>query len=190
MTVAIGVAWAIAWLSQLPIGSGTSDSGMLRLGWRARPERIETCQSVDDQALASVPRHMRQPVICEGENASYRLEVAVDGQAAAERIVEAGGLRRDRPLYVFLEVPVPAGEVDVAVRFTRVEPADDDPDAGAADEDRDGPDDSRAAMARRDQLMEAVPPRLEYERRLRFAPRQVRVITYDPRRRELVEIVH
>jgi hypothetical protein len=175
IVAAIGAAWAITWLSQVPIGSAALDGGILRLAWRARPERIETCQPVGDEALASVPQHMRQSVICEGTNASYRLQVTLDGQAAAERLVEAGGLRHDRPLYVFLEVEVPSGEVDVAVRFTRVEPDADD----AA---RDG------AAASRDRLLEAVPPVLVYERRLRFEPRQVRVVTYDPGRSELVEI--
>jgi hypothetical protein len=167
-------ALGLAWLSQVPVASNTSDHALLRLAWRARPERIEHCVTQSPEALAALPPHMRQTTICEGINASYRLEVRRNGVLVAEQLVEPGGLRRDRPLYVFRELPMPAGEATISVTFVRVEASepDDDDDDGEA----------------RDTLREAVPASLAWERQLSFAPRQVRVVSYDPERRELIEV--
>lgn len=43
--------------------------------------------------VTTLPPHMRQTTICEGINASYRLEVRHGGETVAERLVEPGGLR-------------------------------------------------------------------------------------------------
>lgn len=176
---AFGVAAAVAsvfgltWLSHVPVASDTSDHALLRLAWRARPERIEHCVTPSAEALAALPPHMRQTTVCEGINASYRLEVRRDGLLVAEQHVEPGGLRRDRPLYVFRELTMPAGEATIRVTFVRVEAGDPNDDAGGK---------------ARDTLREAVPASLEWEQRLSLAPRQVRVVSYDPERRELFEV--
>jgi hypothetical protein len=189
LVVAMAAALGLTWLSHAPIGSGQPADGTLRLAWRARPERIETCQAQDSEALSALPAHMRQAVICEGENASYRLEVRADRQVIAERIVRPGGLRRDRPLYVLLELPMATGERDIRVELTRIEPPD-PTSAAVAHDGTDGaaPADAMTEALRRGELSEALPPSLAYERRLHFAPRQVRLITYDPERRALVEV--
>jgi hypothetical protein len=158
----------MSWLSQVPIAQPGADGAELRLAWRARPERIEQCEEQSAEALAALPAHMRRPVLCEGFAASYRLEVRHNGQVLAEQHVQPGGFRRDRPLYVFRELAVPAGEADVMIRFVRVEQGTVNVEAG--------------------DLTEAVPPALLYERRLHFAPGRVRLISYDPARRELFEV--
>lgn len=175
LAVAATAALGIAWLSQVPFSSVASDQALLRLAWRARPERIEHCVTQSPEALAALPPHMRQTTICEGVSASYRLEVRRDDALVAGQVVEPGGLRRDRPLYVFLEVPVPAGDANLSIRFVRVEET-----SGDGDDDEDSEN--------RDALREAVPSSLHWEERLHFAPRQVRVISYAPERRELFEV--
>jgi hypothetical protein len=184
LAVAVVVAFALAWLSQAPVESGQSEDGTLRLAWRARPERIEVCQQQDSESLAALPQHMRQAVICEGESASYQLHVWANGRLLAERIVEPGGLRRDRPLYVFLELPMAPGEADVRVRLSRIDPPGQTSPAGTGG---DGADAS-STRERRGELSEALPPLLAYEQRLHFAPRQVHLITYAPERRALIEV--
>jgi hypothetical protein len=175
LVAAVAATLGLTWLSQVPIGSGQSADGTLRLAWRARPERIETCQEQDSEALAALPAHMRQAVICEGRNASYRLEVWIDGQIIADQSVRPGGLRGDRPVYVLLELPMAADEeAHVRVSLVRIESSP--------------PTDATTEEHRRGELNEALPPSLVYERRLHFAPRQVRLITYDPERRELAEV--
>ncbi len=175
LAAAAAGAFGIAWLSQMPITSITSDQALIRLAWRARPERIEHCVAQSPEALAALPPHMRQTTICEGINASYRLEVRLGDATVAERLVEPGGLRRDRPLYVFLEIPVPAGDANLSIHFVRVE-------GTSGDDEDDGDNGSR------DALTEAVPRSLRWDERVNFAPGQVRVISYDPERRELFEV--
>ncbi len=171
-TVAIVALVAMTWLSRAPLASPHTADSMLRLAWRARPERIERCVAQSPEALAALPSHMRQPVACEGISASYRLEVRRDGHIVAEHLVTPGGLRRDRPLYVFFEIPMSTGDATIAVRFTRVE-AD-------ADEDTE--------HEHREELTEAVPALLTWEQHLSFTPGQVRMLSYDPGQRALFEV--
>lgn len=173
LAVGIVATFAIAWCSQVPGAAPRTDDALLRLTWRARPERIEHCVTATPEALAAMPPHMRQTTVCEGISASYRLEVRHDDRVVAERHVKPGGLRGDRPLYVFLEIPVPAGDATIRVAFTRVET----PSATS-----DQPDAAREA------LTEAVPASLVWEQRLSFADHQVRIISYDPERRTLFEV--
>lgn len=175
IAAATAAAFGVSWLSRMPVASNVSDQALLRLAWRARPERIEHCVTQSPDALAALPPHMRQATICEGISATYRLEVRRDNQIVAERLVEPGGLRRDRPLYVFLEIPVPAGDANLGIGFVRVD-----------ESDGDGSDDEEGAS--RDALREAVPSSLRWDKRLHFAPGQVRVISYDPERRQLFEV--
>lgn len=158
---AIAGTAATVWASHVPIGLPGSGEAALRLAWRARPDRIEECRPQSEEVLARLPPHMRQAVICEGVSATYVLEVRRDGALIAERVVAGGGLRRDRPLYVFQEIPMPDGEASVSVRFTRREVGE---------------------STRED----AVPAELSLERRLRFEAGRVILVTYEPERRELV----
>jgi hypothetical protein len=171
---------------------------MLRLAWSARAERIEHCHAQSEEALARLPPHMRQAVVCEGTTAAYRLEVRHGGAVVLDDAVRAGGIRHDRPLYVFREIPVPSGEASVSVRLTRIEP-------GAA---AHGPDRSRAErnaseetvagpnrdLRRRDseernrERAAALPVSLVLEQRLHFRPREVILVTYDAERRALISV--
>lgn len=171
-TMAAAAAVALSWLSNVPIAANGTGQALLRLAWRARPERIEHCVEQSAEALAALPPHMRQATVCEGINASYRLQVRRDGALVLDEVVRPGGLRRDRPLYVFREIAMPAGEAVVRVGFRRVETV------------APGSDDEEA----RGLLREAVPASLDWEARLPFAVRQVHVVSYDPERRQLFEV--
>jgi hypothetical protein len=86
--------------------------------------------------------------------------------------VRAGGLRHDRPLYIFLEIPQPPGEAAIAVRFDRADtPA------------RDG-----TAAGGKSRLPADLPRSLVFERRLTFRPGRAILVTYDPVRRELTAV--
>ena len=171
--VAAGLVAGLVRASSAPLIVHPSNDGLLRLAWSARPERIQKCRQRSDEELARLPQHMRQPLACEGTTAEYRLQVRVDGALVVERIIRGGGLRRDRRLYVFEELPLRAGiETAIDVRVDRVEP-----DAGppaVSDAESSGP------------RVDFVPPHLAFERRLRVAPRQVVMITYDRERAALV----
>jgi hypothetical protein len=171
--VAAGLVAGLVRASSAPLVVHPSNDGLLRLAWSARPERIQKCRQRSDEELAKLPQHMRQPLACEGTTAEYRLQVRVEGVLVVERIVRGGGLRRDRRLYVFEELPLAAGaERAIDVRLDRVESDAGTPAVPAADSS--GP------------RVDAVPPHLAFERRLRVAPRQVVLITYDREREALV----
>jgi hypothetical protein len=163
--LAVACLAALAWASHAPFAAHRSDEAVLRLAWSALPERIEECRERTPQELAQLPQHMRQPVVCEGTTATYHLQVRLDGAPVVDRVVQGGGLRHDRRLYVLEEIPVRAGEVAVEVRFERVEAVRADAAASAAPITRRG---------------EHVPPMLRLERRLRFSPRDVVLVTYSP----------
>jgi hypothetical protein len=160
VVVALGVTFAIVEGSHVTIWRNADAEGVLRLAWRARPDRVEDCRPQSKEALAGLPAHMRQTMICEGASAAYRLEVHVDGQVVLDEQVQGGGLRHDRPIYVFREIRVAQGDRAVAVRFVRV---------------------AETAQAQPG----GVPPSLALERTLRFAPGRVVLSSYDPEQRTL-----
>ena len=181
--LAVALMAAIAWLSKAPITVHGSEHAVLRLAWSARPERIENCRQQSSEELARLPAHMRQPIVCEGATAEYRLTVNYGGQVVADVPVRGGGLRQDRSLYVFHEVPLDPGDAAIEVRFDRLGP----------DAPRDAPE-SRNEMAepvsrgQRAPRGETVPPHLSFEQHLRVRPREVILITYSPEGRALVAV--
>ena len=163
---------ALVWGANAPITVHGSDHAILRLTWSARPERIENCRPQSEEELARLPAHMRQPVLCEGVSAQYRLTVRHEGNVVAERIVHGGGVRRDRRIYVFNELPLDPGDSSIEVRFDRLEP--DSPGVPAAEKRHDAG--------------ETLPAHLVFDQRLRIQPREVILVTYSPERRALVGI--
>ena len=122
IVAALAATMGIAWASNVRVTPYASHDGVLRLAWTARPERVEDCRLQSEEALAKLPPHMRQALICEGTTASYRLEVRREGSDIVDQIVRGGGLRHDRSLYVFRDIPLPPGETDISVRFVRIDP--------------------------------------------------------------------
>jgi hypothetical protein len=171
---------ALAWGSQATLPARRSDRGVLRLAWSALPERIEDCRPRSAEELARLPQHMRQPIVCEGTSATYRLVVRIDGATVIERVVHGGGLRRDRRLYVLEELPAGPGEVSVEVQFNRLE------GAGAGSEIATPAAGATAPAG--PTRGEHVPPRLALDRRLRFSPHQAILVTYSHAERTLVAV--
>jgi hypothetical protein len=169
----------VVWASNAPLTAHRSSDSILRLAWSARPERVEDCRQRSPEELAQLPQHMRQPIVCEGTTAEYRLQVWIDGRLVADRVVHGGGLRRDRRLYVFEEVALPPGEAAIDVRFDRIQtgqPATADPGSAAPHPAQ------QPTPAQRGE----IPAHLSIAERLRFAPREVTMVTYDSDRRGLV----
>ena len=173
----------IVWASNVRMSPHSAENAMLRVAWRARPARIEVCTTASADVQASLPAHMRQTQICEGTTASYRLEVRRGDQVVVAETVRGGGLRHDRPLYVFRELAIQPGEVEVSVRFTRIEPMTPTEAAGGTTES-----DLRGPRTPGRELLLAVPASLSLERRLHTRPGEVTLVTYDPDRRELLVV--
>lgn len=177
------VTWGMVWASNVSISPHSTTHAVLRLAWRARPERIEVCTAAPADVQASLPVHMRQTQVCEGTTASYRLEVRRGDALVSSETVRGGGLRHDRPLYVFRELPIAPGAVEISVRFTRIESVA--PGQPSAEETE-----PHAAASRTPgrELLQAVPASLALERHLDVRPGEVMLVTYDPDRRELLAV--
>ena len=174
---------AISWGSAAPLMVHGSEQGMLRLAWSARPERIENCRQLSEEELAKQPLHMRQPVVCEGASAQYRLTVRSGDTIITEQIVRGGGLRQDRRLYVFHEVPLDPGEVSLDVRFDRLDSGS--PQVAPGSQARRPAEPSQTPEA---PGSETVPPNLSFVQRLHVRPRAVVLVTYSPERRALIAV--
>jgi hypothetical protein len=160
-----------------------SERAVLRLAWSARPDRIENCRQQSSEQLARLPAHMRQPFVCEGATAEYRLTVTSGSQVVADALVRAGGLRQDRSLYVFHEVPLDPGEAAVDVRFDRL---GSDAPAGTAADSRTMAESGSGGQRR--PRSETVPPHLSFRQRLQVRPREVILVTYSQERHALVAV--
>ena len=108
---------ALGWGSRAPYSSPDGDRALLRLSWRMRGERIETCRPRTQAELDAVPVHMRTPEICEGHLLSYRLVVQVDDEAPDTTEIRPAGAKGDRPVYVLAEQPLTEGAHRVRVAF-------------------------------------------------------------------------
>ncbi|MHB1225871.1 MAG: hypothetical protein ACYC2G_17710 [Gemmatimonadaceae bacterium] len=181
---------AITAASHVPVTVDPSGNAMLRVAWSARPERVESCRTLSDEEFDALPQHMRQRVVCEGAAARYRLEVWRDGEPLASAEVHGGGLRRDRQLYVFRELPIPNGRSTVEVRLTRVGAATGTAAAATTPtvraDDTGHPDrDTREADEHRRRVAEEVPASLTLRETVTLAPGEVMLVTYDREERRL-----
>lgn len=189
-----GAALALLALgSRAPLRVAATDHALLRLSLGARPERIETCRAVADDELAKVLPQMRQRLVCDGTTARYRLAVRRGSTVLFDRVVRGGGLRHDRQLYVFAEMPVAPGPARYHVTLARVDtvapPADTAATAaGAPDLLRDRA--QRERDERRRRLGEAVPPFLELVDTIDVKAGQVILLTYRPEERRLLLLFH
>jgi hypothetical protein len=169
---AIAATAAMVWASTAPMTIHGSNQGVLRLAWSARPERVEVCREQSAEELAKLPAHMRQPLVCEGTSARYRLTVWHEGRLITDRTLHGGGVRQDRRLYVFHELPLDPGQTSIEVKVDRI----DEPGANVS------------PRAKQPFAVETVPPNLIFAGRVTIGPREVLLITYSPERRELIAI--
>lgn len=166
--VAIGAALAVAavvamgGLSRLQ-HTAEPERAELRLAWRTAVPRVVECREPTEEELRELPVHMRQDEICEGRAVRYRLEVRVDGELRHASTEGAAGVRGDRPLHVFEELPLEPGTRHVRIVFERA----DGTEPGAGD---DG----------------SAPARVVLDRRFHLGVRDVLLVTYDAGERQLV----
>lgn len=155
--VALLIVLGIAALSRVPYDADHAEDAIIRLSWRTRGEAVRECRTLSEEELANLPVHMQRTEVCEGRVLSRHLLVQVDGRPVVDDTVRAAGARGDRPLYVYYEIPVPAGVHVVHVRFV--------PEATAASS---SPGDGSAP-----------PAVLDLEARLDLNAGDIALVTYD-----------
>lgn len=109
----------IALLGQIPFGRPTGEA-IVRLALRTVQNRVEVCRDRPAAELEALPIHMRQPRVCDLYSPTFRLSVAVNGEAIHSEEVDPGGLRGDRPLIVDRQLTVEPGVASLEVSFEAV----------------------------------------------------------------------
>lgn len=120
LSVAAVSAGALALLSAISGPGAAPDQGMIRLSWRALGEQARVCRRLAPEELAKVPAHMRQEEVCRRHILPYHLRVWIDSVLVLDDTARAGGVREDRPLFVFFELPVASGRHRIEVAFERM----------------------------------------------------------------------
>ena len=189
--------FAMAWCAARPWRASDGARAIVRVSIGARPERIEVCHRQSDEELAKVAPQMRQRVVCEGASARYQLELFRDGERLLQETVRGGGLRHDRPLYVFREFEVAPGAASYALRLTRIdtvkaregEEDDDDDEEGARRRASDsaliGERARRESEQRQRQRASVLPVELALRVDAELDAGEVMLLTYDPGSRAL-----
>lgn len=104
---AAAAAVGIAWLSQVPYTVHGDDAGMLRLSWRVAGEALEECRAPDPAAAR--PEHMTRDEVCRQRIPPHRLRLEVEGRTRVNQVVEPGGIRGDRPFFVYEDMLLEPG---------------------------------------------------------------------------------
>lgn len=165
--VAVAFTGALAALSRVPYAEHEAGDALVRLAWRFRSDRVTRCRPLSADELAKLPRHMRQPEVCEGGLRPYRLTVEVDGVPRGDDTIRAAGATSDRPLFVFAEILVAPGEHRVRVLFEPVGSGE----GGVVPAGSAGP---------------VAPPPLRLDTAVTLGARQIGLITLDTDRGVLV----
>ncbi len=160
--LAVAVTAAFGWGSRAPYTAHPREDALLRLSWRSAGQRVEECRTPSPEELDRLPPHMRQERICEGRIVPFRLFVEVDGEVVVDEVIHAAGVREDRPIFVYREIPVDPGEHELRLRFA--------PEASVA-----LPSGEPAMM-------------LELDRRIRLEPRQIVLVTQTADGRSLTAV--
>lgn len=165
--LALTLAWGVAAAGRVPVSLNGGDEGVIRLSWRLRGAQAErACRKPTPEELEKLPAHMRNPDACVGRPEPYRLEVVLDGRLAAEATIEGAGVRHDRPIYVFREIPAAPGAHRLRVDFRR--------------------DESEPIRPHPGEVEEGESLELSLDAVVELAPREVALVTYDADRRRLV----
>jgi hypothetical protein len=189
LALTLGMALGLAGLSRGSWRAHRGNEAVLRLTWSIRPERIETCRRVSEAEQADRPAHMRQAVACEGMSATYRLRIWRNDTLLDDEVLQGGGFRNDRPIYVLRDYPSPPGTSRVRVEMRRVESVTEDTTGAAVDTGMSLDRGVREAEERQRRRLEAVPAELRLDETVTLAARDVVLVTWDAETRRL-RLVH
>lgn len=112
---------ALGFASRAPYTPGDPDVSLLRLSWRLRGQKVETCRDRTQEELDALPVHMRTPQVCTGHLVAYRLTLRIDGEVADTATYLPAGAKGDRPIFVLHDERLEAGRHEVEVEFVPAE---------------------------------------------------------------------
>ena len=93
------------------------DQALLKLSF-SHPGQITTeCRKRTPEELAALPRNMRAPFDCARERSPVTVQLTLDGNVVASRVIPPSGVHRDGPSTVYARFPVSAGEHRLSVKL-------------------------------------------------------------------------
>jgi hypothetical protein len=111
-------AGTIGWFSFNPRYQHLQDDqALLKLSFSHPGELREECRRRSPEELASLPPNMRQALDCPRERSPVTVELALNGDIMARRVVPPAGVARDGPSTLYVRFVVPAGDHHVAIRI-------------------------------------------------------------------------
>jgi hypothetical protein len=163
-------------LSRVPYVAEPLNDAVVRLAWRTRGTRVEACRHRTPEEMAKLPLHMREGEVCERRLLPYLLTVAVGEASPDSTMVRAAGVREDRPLFVYRELPVAPGRHRIRVEFIRQgEPGKEAPHAEELEPEHGEYGETPQTAAR-----------LTLDTIIAVGEREIALVTYDPDSRRLV----
>jgi hypothetical protein len=93
------------------------DQALLKLSFSHAGQLKAECRKRTQEELAKLPPNMRAPLDCPRERSPVGVELALDGNVIARRVIPPAGLRGDGPSTVYARFPVPSGAHRLAVKL-------------------------------------------------------------------------
>ncbi|MCG8468354.1 MAG: hypothetical protein MJB57_09125 [Gemmatimonadetes bacterium] len=165
LALAVLLLAGIAGLSRVPYAAEPDDRALLRLSWRYQAPADADCRRPTAEELAQLPAHMRNPDACVRTPTPFRVTARVGERWVVDDTLRAAGARQDRPVFVYVDVPVTSGWHALEVGFTSLAPETGGMTAGAP------------AVA------------LSWADTVRIEPHEIVLIEYDRASRSLVRVL-
>jgi hypothetical protein len=93
------------------------DQALLKLSFSHPGQLKAECRRRTPEELAKLPPNMRAPMECSRERSPVTVELALDGNVIARRVVPPAGLSKDGASTVYARFPLPAGEHRLSVKL-------------------------------------------------------------------------
>lgn len=120
VVVTVALAVGVAASSRIPYSLPGHDKAMLRLSWRYRGEKIQSCRKRTQQELDALPIHMRTPEECTTRLREYVLRLSIDDEEADSVLYRPSGAKGDRPIFVYYGKELSPGLHELEVEFEPV----------------------------------------------------------------------
>lgn len=93
------------------------DQALLKLSFSHPGQLKAECRRRTPEELAKLPPNMRNPLECTRERSPVTVEMALDGNVIAKRVVRPAGLAKDGASTLYARFPVPAGAHHLTVKL-------------------------------------------------------------------------
>jgi hypothetical protein len=110
--VAVGLFSTWPRYRQLP-----DDQALLKLSFSHPGQLKSECRRRTPEELAKLPPNMRNPMDCTRERSPVTVELGLDGNLIARRVIPPAGLAKDGASTVYARFAVPAGEHRLSVKL-------------------------------------------------------------------------